>query len=101
MAKTQGVTDREKLETTSRATIEWNFGQICDYIDDQFPSECKKHGVVFCADCFKAFVRKHGNESIRVIGNHLEHYNIVRNHRNDPVNLKRVAAQAAGENHGR
>ena len=97
MAKSDcGVTDREKLETAARATIEWNFGQICDAIDD-LKNECRKHKLSLCFDCFKSFVRKHGNESIRVIGNHLEHYNIVRNHRADALNLKRIAAKAAGE----
>lgn len=94
MAK-DAVTDREKLDTAARATIEWNFGQICDYIE-QLHVSCRKHAKEYCVDCFKTFVRKHGNESIRVIGNHLEHYNIVRNHRADAVNLQRVVAKAEG-----
>jgi hypothetical protein len=88
-----GVTDREKLETSCRATVEWNFGQICDVIRGaDIPDALKEHLI--------RNVRKFGNESIRVIANHLEFYNVVRNHRADSPNLKRVAHRAQGENHG-
>ena len=88
------VTSRDELETKARATIEWNFGQICDRID------ALADAGLISADVqtqLKRCVRKHGNEAIRVIANHLDFHNVTRNHRADRVNINRVARQAQGE----
>lgn len=88
------LTDREELATKIRATIEWNFGQICDSLDAAVEVGEMSRDM---RDCLKRVVRKHGNESIRVIENHLEFHNITRNHRADKPNLQRVAARAKAQ----
>jgi hypothetical protein len=84
------VTDREKLEMSCRSTIEFNFGSICDVISRGI--ELKAIDPQF-GEAMKRQVRKYGNDSIRVISNHLEYYNVSRNHRKDAINKTRVLAE--------
>lgn len=90
MAKQQGLTEREKLATSVRATIEWNFGQICDAIRAAVPDASRAEALV-------RMVRKHGNDSIRVCENHLDFYNITRNHAAETINVQRVTARALAQ----
>lgn len=85
------VTDRQQLETKIKATVEWNFGTICDAINGavqtgEIPAEL--------GSSLKRIVRKNGNDIHRVIVNHLDFYNIVRNHRADQINIPRVTNTA-------
>lgn len=90
MAAKQGLTEREKLATSIRGTIEWDFGSICDAIRATIPDSSK-------ADALIRIVRKHGNDAIRVCENHLDHYNITRNHAAETVNVHRVTARALAQ----
>jgi hypothetical protein len=91
------VTDRAKLETSIRGTVEWNFGTVCDEIVALVAAGAlsaeQGEGLV-------KLVRRKGNDIIRVSINHLACYNVVRNHAVDQVNPRRVAHLAQGERHG-
>jgi len=87
MAAKPGLTEREKLATAVRATVEWNFGQICDAIRETVEDPNKAALLI-------RLVRKYGNESIRVCENHLDFYNVTRNHALDKINTSRVIKQA-------
>lgn len=90
MAKQQGLTEREKLATSVRATIEWNFGQICDAIREAVTDPLKAEALI-------RIVRKHGNDAIRVCENHLDFYNITRNHAAETINVRRVTARVLAQ----
>lgn len=87
------VTDRDKLSTQAQATIEWNFGQICDAVDE-FDKPCEPHSAKHCKECLKKRVRRHGNNAIRVINGHLAYYNVTQRAEKLPVNISRVARRA-------
>lgn len=83
-------TDREKLSMRVRSTISYHFGSICDAI--KASSLDPKVADALCSQ-----VRRHGNDSVNVIDNHLEFYNISRNHRKDEINTRRVVERAIQE----
>ncbi len=88
------VDERQKFELQCRATIQFNFGSICDDID-RFISGGKLSRED--GELLKRNVRNEGNDAIRVISNHLDFYKIARNHKKDHINPKRVAQQAMKE----
>lgn len=83
--------DRAKLDLQIRATIEFNFGSICDIVSNmtELGYLTEKDG-----ETLKRHVRRYGNDAIRVIGNHLEFYIVSRNHRKDSINSERVVQSA-------
>lgn len=85
------ITDRDKLATQAQATIEWNFGQICDVLQAQADAGTIPAGVI---DDLKRAVRRHGNNAIRVINGHLDYYNVIQRPEKLPVNYKRIVKQA-------
>lgn len=85
------VTDRDKLATQAQATVEWNFGQICDVIQAYAAAGSISASVV---EELKRAVRRHGNNAIRVINGHLDYYNVIQRHEKLPVNYNRVVKKA-------
>lgn len=86
------VTDREQLDTKIRVTVEWNFGTVCDRV-----RALAADGAISAehAEELVRLVRKNGNDIHRVILNHIRHYNLVRNHKLDEVNIPRVVRKSA------
>lgn len=85
------VTEREGLEIRIRATLEWEFGQACDFV-----KTLKTSGVIdekTSVDIMRR-IRSAGNRSISVVTNHLEFFNISRRPQAESINKERVARKA-------
>lgn len=82
------VTDRQKLSIQCTATIQFHFGSICDEVDAFVLNGIltKEQG-----EAFKRRIRRHGNNAIVVIDNHLEYWHVSRNHRLDTLNPSKIA----------
>jgi len=80
-------TAKTKFEIQVRASIEFEFGSLCDYANNLGLDE---KGV----EHLKSRIRTAGNNCIRVINNHLEYYNVSRNHAKEKVNPERVIRRA-------
>ena len=78
------VTDREKLHLAIRFTTEFEFGQVCDVIND-FPGLTDQQKKML-----QSKIRTRGNNVIRVVGNHLDAYNVTRKH-TSPVDANGIA----------
>lgn len=88
------ITDRDKLDLNCKSTIQFAFGSICDVIQDAVIAGSLNSDI---GEAMKRKVRRHGNDAARVVSNHLDFYNISRNHRKDLPNPERAARRAANE----
>ncbi|GAC1334363.1 MAG: hypothetical protein NVSMB14_01430 [Isosphaeraceae bacterium] len=81
------VTEREGLSLKIRSTVQFEFGTLCDLIDEQRNNGKLSHET---ARHLKSSVRNKGNNILRVVDNHLEHVNVSRNYANEEINTARV-----------
>src|SRR5579872_4643175 len=81
------ATEKEQLLLQIRATIEFQFGTLCDRLEHVL------NAIDAGVDTIRVLqrdVRTAGNTAIRHIENHTQNYNISRKHEKDKINKERV-----------
>ena len=127
MSEKQPVLESELLGVKIEATLGFHFGSICDRIDETLVLTPKLAAEILevyatydkwsdfdyhltriitsflenAANRLKREARNHGNESSRVIKNHLKYVRIQRRHSADKINVERIARiHEKGNQHG-
>ncbi len=115
-----GISEADKLDLNITATVQFAFGTICDKVQTVLGSNDfiagKISWIVFSDDempftraqledkvraildekstnniqVLQRETRNQGNNAIRIVQNHLQHYRILRRHKRDKINVERV-----------
>lgn len=113
------VSENEKLELNIAATIKFSFGTICDKVQNQLENSEQMASeivdMVFKTSpstreiwvekvaqilrekatndirIIQREARNQGNNSIRIIENHMQHFKVLRRHKVEKPNVERIA----------
>ena len=86
------ITDRDKLTTQIKGTLEFEFGACADNVGEALRQINVSPSSLLATNILKR-IRDAGNNSIRVINNHVDNYNVSYK-KKDTINASRLAEKA-------